>query len=229
MYWVFFVFFIIGVLVPDIIRTDVGFFSEERVEGLIIFALGTIGFTLFLFKERQLFSEKKKLHEKEKKLDRTGKDLLKSYSYIGEVNRKMDMLMGLALGLYKNSKMSKKEEKDFYLSIAKAVRSLLKAGSCSLVFINTKRKKITKSVFLEKNKSLLDEKELSSLGGDINVKRNKKFITISSPNKMNGIRSYLVIDKHDVKEAANPKNLEILKFLASQALFLYSFMEKASK
>lgn len=229
MYWIFFAFFIVGVLVPDIIRTDVGFFSEERAEELVIFSLGAIGFTIFLFKEKQLFFEKKKAEENEAKLSRTGKDLLKSYSYIGEVNRKMDMLMALALGLYKSSKISKREEKDFYLSISEASRLLMKGKDCSLIFIDSPQKKIVKTIFLKKNEKLIKTEELAELGGDINVRKEKDFVVISSPNKMNEVRSYLVISGYDKEEVANPKNMEILKVLASQGLFLYSFVAKFSK
>jgi len=229
MYWIFFIFFIIGVLVPDIVRNDVGFFSEERVEEMIIFALGVVGFSIFLLKDKQLFFERKQKEEGAKKLDRTSKDLLKSYSYIGEVNRKMDMLMGLALGLYSRSKINAKEEKEFYLSVANASKILLKGKACSLFFINVEKEKILKDVHSDRKFSSISAKELSQLGGSVNVKKKGGFIAVASPNRMNKLRSYLIINDYDKEEEAKPKNIEILKVLASQALFIFSSVSKLSK
>ncbi|MFZ5982390.1 MAG: hypothetical protein ACOYS2_02385 [Patescibacteria group bacterium] len=228
MYWIFFAFFILGVLIPDLVRVDWGPLSEERLEEIAIFCLGASGFFIFIIKEKQLFSEKEKRREREARLDKTGKDLLQSYSYIGEVNRKMDILMGLALGLYKTHKMDPKEEKDSYFSIANASKLLLKGKDCNLLILDVKKKEILKTIFLGKKQTAWKAKDISSLGGDINIKKDRGFLITASPNKINNIRSYLIIEGYSPEEEMKPKNLEILKVLASQALFLYSFAVKSS-
>ena len=229
MYWIFFAFFIVGVLIPDIVRNDWGPLSEERLEEIAIFCLGAVGFFIFIAKEKQLFFEKERRKEKEARLDKTGKDLLQSYSYIGEVNRKMDILMGLALGLYKTHKMSPKEELESYLSIANASKLLLKGKNSFLMVVDVEKREIKKTFFPEKKRRILGAEDVANLGGDINIRKEKDFLIVASPNKINEIRTYIVIEGYDKEEENKPKNLEILKVLASQALFLYSFAVKSRK
>jgi hypothetical protein len=62
------------------------------------------------------------------------------------------------------------------------------------------------------------------MGENVNIKKCGDCIVISSPQKINNIKSYLVICNYDKEEVANPKNMEILKVFASQALFLYSYL-----
>jgi hypothetical protein len=99
MYWVFFILFVLAALTPEVIRS--GFFglSEEGTETLLVFALGMTGFLLFFGKEKSLLRQvRDRLRLQREKSDIT-KDLSESYSYIGEANRKLDLIKGLILSL----------------------------------------------------------------------------------------------------------------------------------
>lgn len=228
MYWIFFALFILGVLVPDIIRGDIGFLSEERIEEVVIFLLGALGFLIFLFKERELIAEKEEKEKNQKRLDETGKDLIESYSYIGEVNRKIDMLMGVVLGISDRDTFDKKKEKEAYSSVANAAKMLLKGENATLVFLDSKSKKLEKVLDTDDSATRIRRDDLEGIGGVVNIKKTRSRIIVSSPNKMRNVRSYIKIDEYDEAEEKKPKNIEILKVLASQALFVYSFSRRES-
>lgn len=224
MYWIFLILFIIAVLIPDIIRGPIYFLAEERAEEVAIFFMGVIGFLVFMRNEYKLSLQKKEKEKEEKRMKQTVKDLVESYSYIGEVNRKMDILMSIALGLSDRSVLNKNREKEIYESIVSAGNFLLKADCSYLRFVDQRNSKNLKEVKLDKRKNPVKNEELTGMGENINVKKCGECIAISSPQKINNIKSYLIICGYDEEEVANPKNMEILKVFASQALFLYSYL-----
>lgn len=227
MYWIFSILFLIAVMVPDIIRGQIYFLREERAEEFMIFILGAIAFLTFLQNERRLAVQKKEKENAQKKINQTVKDLVDSYSYIGEVNRKMDILMEIALGLTDRSLLDQKKERELYDSIISAANFLLKADSTALRFINQETKKTEREFRLPENANInISNRELNDMSENINVKKQKDCLIISSPQRINQAKSYLVINNYDEQEEKNPKNIEILKLFASQAIFLYAYMEK---
>ncbi|MFA5961694.1 MAG: hypothetical protein WC848_03360 [Parcubacteria group bacterium] len=227
MYWIFSILFAVAVLIPDIIRGNVSFLVEERAEEVAIFILGSIAFLTFVQNERRIALQKKEKERTQKKMDQTVKDLVDSYSYIGEVNRKMDIMMGVALGLSDRSILNRKKEKEAYESIINATNFLLKANVSVIRFVNLKTNRTEKEVGLSDSiSSTIPNKELTEMKEDVNVKKHNGFLVVSSPQKINNIKSYLIVDGYDEKEEGKPKNMEILKLFASQGIFLYSYMSK---
>ena len=223
MYWIFLIIFIIAVLTPDIIRDNFFFLSETRVEEIIIFTMGAIAFFFFIKNEQLLIFHKKEKERDQKKIDQTVKDLVESYSYIGEVNRKMDFLMNIALGLSDRSLLSKSKENEIYQSIVSASNFLMKADFTSLRFINVKNYRTKKDFHLEERGRKIGNGELVDMGKNINVKKYEDCLIVASEQKINDIKSYIIICGYSEEEEKSPKNLEILKVFASQALFLYSY------
>jgi len=146
MYWLYLIIFLLAVLAPDIIRNDFYFLSEKRAEEMLIFLLGIAGFSFFMWKDYQLFLQKKEKVKDKKKINQAIKDLVDSYSYIGEVNRKMDILMNIALGLTEKANLTKKKELEIYHTIMEAAKFLMKADCALLKFINTESKILEKEI-----------------------------------------------------------------------------------
>ena len=227
MYWIFAVLFAIAVLIPDIIREDISLLAEERAEEVIIFILGSIAFLTFIRNERKIAFQKKEKEQAQKKMSQTVKDLVDSYSYIGEVNRKMDILMGVALGLTERSTLDKKKEKEIYESIVTAANFLLKANCAMIRFINLKTNRTEKEIKIPECANLsIANNDLIKMNEHVNVKKQNGLFIVSSPQTINNIKSYLIIDGYDAQEEGKPKNTEILKLFASQAIFLYAYMLK---
>ena len=222
MYWIFLIIFVITVLIPDLITGNVFFLPQARAEETAIFLMGALTFAIILKNEQQLLFHKKEKEKDEKRIEQTVKDLVESYSYIGEVNRKMDILMGIALGLTDRSGLSEDHENETYGSIIIAANSLLKADFTSLRFMEVATNK-TKKEFLPEEGEFVKNKTLATMKDNVNVKKHRNYLIISSNQEVKGVKSYLIIHNYDAEEESNPKNMEILKVFASQALFLYSY------
>jgi len=227
MYWIFLALFIFAVLAPDIVRTPLYFLTEERLEEILIFFMGAVAFFVFIKNERKINLQKKEKQQADKKIDQTVRDLVESYSYIGEVNRKMDMLMGIALGLSDSANLSKKKEAEIYESIIVAANFLMKAEDSSLRFIDTITGQTKKELHLNKeSKKSVQNKDLIAMGKK-STKKVGDMIFVSSAQAVNSTKCYLIVYGYDPVEERSPKNTEILKVFVSQALFLYSFVEKS--
>jgi len=229
MYWIFFIIFIFAVLIPDIIRGPISYLTEERAEEVAIFLMGAIAFLVFIRNELQLTFHKKEKEKDEKKINQTVKDLVESYSYIGEVNRKMDILMSIALGLSDRSLLSKKREGEIYDSIASAASFLLKAENTCLRFFNMETKKLEREARQNEKKCHLKNKDLLQVDQETSAKKIKNCLVIASPQEINKTRCYIIVSGYDKNEENNPKNLEIIKLFASQAIFLYSYISLDKK
>ena len=224
MYWTFLFIFIIAILVPDIIRGPVFFLVEERVEEILIFLLGAIAFLVFLKNEKIISFHRKEKEKDQKKINQTVKDLVESYSYIGEVNRKMDLLMNVALGLTDRSILDKHREKEIYESLVSAANFLMKGENTILRFIDLENERIKKEIPGSSPAVPVKMKTFLQMKGDINVKKTGNCLIISSPQMINNVKSFLIICDFDTEEESRPKNIEILKLFASQAIFLYSYI-----
>lgn len=224
MYWIFLILFIITILIPDMVRGPVFFLTEERAEEVAVFLMGAIAFLVFIQNEYKLSIQKKEKEKEQKKMKQAVKDLVESYSYIGEVNRKMDIIMSIALGLSDRSTLNKNREKEIYESIVSAANFLMKADYSLLRFVDNSNSRNLKEIKMEKKKVPVFNEDLIKMGNSVNVKKIKDCLIICSPQKINEIRGYLIICGYDEEEEKNPKNMEILKVFASQALFLYSYL-----
>lgn len=229
MYWIYLILFILAVLVPDIVRGNFSFLSETRAEEFLIFFLGMAGFLIFVFKEHQLSIQQREKEKSQKRLTQTAKDLVDSYSYIGEVNRKMDILMQVGLGLSDRSAINKTKEKEIYHTILDATDSLVRAKCSYARMVDVQTGRTKKEVSAKGDCSQIKNADLIAMGDNINIKKNNGYLVAASFKEINGVKGYLIADHYSETEGNNQNNQEILKFLATQALFLYSYMAKEEK
>lgn len=223
MYWIFLIIFVISVLIPDIIRGGIFSLSETRVEEIFIFLMGAIALAVFIRNERIIFFQKKEKARDQKKIDQTVKDLVESYGYIGEVNRKMELLKNVALGITERSVLSKSKENEIYQSIISASKFLMKSDSTVLRFVDIDRLKTKKEIRSEQKGETLKNSELAQMDENTSVKKINNCLAVASGQKVKGVKSYIIICGYDSEEENDPKNMEILKVFVSQALFLYSY------
>lgn len=215
-------------MIPDIIRGPVSFLAEERSEEVAIFLIGAIAFLIFIKNEKRIAQQKKEKEMAQKKMNQTIKDLVESYSYIGEINRKMDILMGVALGISNNSVIDKKSEKEAYGSIVDAAMFIFKAESGSLRFVNMNTKQTEKEIKVPEDIFFrVSNGDLLAMEKNVNAKKIDENFIISSPQSFNEIKSYIILGGCDDKEEEKPKNLEILKLFATQAGFLNAYSQKS--
>ncbi len=219
MYWIYLIIFTFIVFIPTLVRSGFYVFDMTQVQEFAILLLGSLGFTLFLLMEKKF---KKNLSEKNRiqgQVNNMTKDLKQSYSYIGEINRKLDILENIALGYPESSKLTHKNEIESYHSIMEAISLFGKADEFALRFACLPKYEILKEI-----KSMPENALSFSLKHhekDINYFESDDFIVVTSPKPIDNVLSYIVIKK---KTAGHKiEDIEIMKTLAAQALFIFVF------
>ncbi len=229
MYWIYLIIFTLAVLVPDIIPRDskILFLQEEQFEELLIFILGFTGFIIFRFKERQSNINLEEKIKFQKEASRSSKSLNDTYSYIGENNRKLDIMKNISDSFLEISELSPEKEKKFFDILMESIYILGKSRKFVVRFINTKtgktemEMKSRKKIFFKvSNEEIIKKLE----------KENTSFIEsvyhfiITSPKKIGEIAATIIISKNNQQQKL--EDPDILKSLIAQSLFLYYFSKK---
>lgn len=220
MYWIYLVIFTFIVFIPSVVSKGFFFFNVIQTQEFAILFLGSLGFFVFLMMERKM---KKNLAEKNKiqgQVNSMTKDLKYSYSYIGEINRKLDILENIALGYPQSAHLTHKNEMELYDSIIDAIRLFGKSDDFALRFVCLPNYEVVKEI-----KSIPKSPTRFSLKNqviDFNYFESDEFIVTTSPKSIDNIFSYVVIKKKTPSQKI--EDVEIMKTLASQALFIFMFM-----
>jgi hypothetical protein len=135
----------------------------------------------------------------------------------------MDLLMNITLGLSDKSILSKSKENDIYKSIVEAANSLMKGNFAALRLIDEATGKIKKEIKEDENEVPLKNSEIAAMKEDVAIISEKNCMAICSSQRINQIKGCLIICGYDRETESDPKNIEIVKVFASQALFLYSY------
>lgn len=219
MYWIYLTFFVLIILTPKVIQEGALFFREEDIESLVIFCFGMLGFALYLAKEKALlktFQEKLRL---QKRTNIITKDLSDSYSYIGEMNRKFDIVKELIFRLPKDTAETlQKKQSESFQSILEAAKVFAKSERVSLRFVDTKTKSLAKVLESGRGRSFggLDVKTLLSSKKTFWEEGN--FAIARSPVQARGVAAYIIF----YKTSNHIEDADVFKILASQALLLFS-------
>lgn len=218
MYWGYLTLFLLAVFTPTIIRDGILFVPEETVEGVLIFLFGVIGFSLSVAKEKAIFKHiKARLYLEREKHDIT-KDLSDSYSYIGEANRKIDVLQTLVdkfpemvYGFQTGGR------KHSYQALKREFRTYLKSDVFSVRIVDLETKCLKNSFgegVVEDAKGISAE---ALVGMDRGIGESDGFAIIRASEEVGGVTAFLLFpkNKHQIE------NIEILKALVAQALAFF--------
>ncbi|MDH4330099.1 MAG: hypothetical protein OEV93_00930 [Candidatus Moranbacteria bacterium] len=221
MYWIYLVLFILIVFIPGSIVGDVGFVGEEKAEEIAIFALGSIVMLLFIFKEKQFRFNLKEKTEIQEDFHKTSQSLSNSYSYIGEANRKLEILRKISLDLANVSKLDDEDKQRIFIAIRDAIKVLSKNSEFVIKFVNTKNKEVIDKIpGYQKSFSCGVERDIkNSFESEKSIVQGEKCIIIKSAGEMDGV-VVMVIFRHD--NGSLPENAELIQTLATQVLFLYT-------
>lgn len=205
------------VIIPKVISGDRLFLLEDDQESLLIFFVGAIGLLLYLWKENQLRFHLREKIKIQKEASRVSRDLADSYSYIAEINRKMDILKNVARGLPETASITPERMKEVYESIMEALSILGKTEIFFLCVVDMRTGEIKKKMDVRgKRFPVLDFVEISK--HTELIIRSGEYVIIRSPRRIKGCLSFVILRKKN-GEVEDP---EIFKALAAQTLFLYS-------
>lgn len=93
---IYLIFFVLAVLSPSIYRRDYFGLSETALEEATIFLFGIAGLMTFTFYERHMERRERERERVQLDYDRVKKELMESYTYIGSINRKIELLKTMA-------------------------------------------------------------------------------------------------------------------------------------
>lgn len=224
MYWIYLSIFVVMVFVPEFVRHDFWGLSENTIEELYLFFLGLVGYSLFLAREKQLFKAKTEKTIFQKEVSRLTKDLTASYSYIGETNRKLEILKSIVLNILTEKKTAARMEKAPLYMIIQAVHALTKYPKIILrlskehVGVIKEVKSDPKIVF---NWNLGQEEFWKKDG--IYVENDECFMFVSQ-KYVNGVKASLIIVKDGTNRTIDDPDM--LKILVFYALFIFIYCEE---
>jgi hypothetical protein len=218
MYWIYLAIFIFVIFTPKIIQDGAFFLGEEDLESFVIFCFGILTFFLYLAKEKALLQVlQEKLHL-QKKANSITKDLSDSYSYIGGMNRKFDIVKDLIFHLPKDtSDALAKKEPETYQSIIQAVTLLSKAEAVSLHFVNTKTRNIEKVIGIGTNDAFHSFDAKTLLASKKVFWESDNCVIVRSPRQAKNRLVFIIFPKI----TNHLEDVEMFKILASQALLLF--------
>lgn len=127
--------FVLAVLSPSIWTS--GFFglSETRLEELSIFLFGLAGLATFSVYERMVERRVKEKEEVELDYNRAKKELIESYTYIGSVNRKIELLKKATNTASLSVGDGKKQPKELFQALAQNAAASVGADFALLRFV----------------------------------------------------------------------------------------------
>lgn len=219
MYWIYLLLFVLVIFTPRFIQHGSSFLHEQDVESLLILFFGTLGLILYFAKEKALLRLiREKLHL-QKQTNIITRDLSDSYSYIGEMNRKFDIVKELIFTLPKTTAEGlEKKQGTIYKPLLEAVSLLAKTDRVILGFADVKNKKWKNFYFkgassipsccTDVQRLLTEGKFFWEEGDDV---------IIRSPRQAQGISAFLIF----AKTRNHIEDGEMFKILVSEALLLY--------
>ena len=222
MYWIYLILFIFIILTPEFIGHGTWFLSEDDLEALVIFAFGTLGLLLYVSKEKAFFRIREEKVNLQKKTNTISKDLSQSYSYIGEMNRKLDIIQDVVFELPKKSSVRKKKHTDIYKPIIDAARVFARTDKITFHIVDVAAKEMLESYGKSHFKHCTAEYLLKAKKS---FWVEEKCIIARSPQAADGKHAFLVLGK----ETNHVEDMELLQLLASEGLLLAVLTKSSSK
>ena len=223
MYWIYLLIFTLVVFAPGIIGNGAGGLTEDATEELFILFLGIFASLIYISRERQLTKTSTERLRIQREVNELSKSLADSYLYIGETNRKVEVLKSILFKMIDVSAAHAKSRKEIAKLLADGVRILSKTERFSLFFIDTTRRKILyrreklsgeKRINFDKKKLFCEEDAENKKG----IIKGDDFVVICSTKNIRGVGVVAVFNSTNKNVI---ENLEMLQVLLAQSLLLF--------
>jgi hypothetical protein len=177
-YWLYFFLFIVAVSTPIFIESEAWHLTEDMREASVILVSGAIAFVLYVLKDKSLLRHVREKLWFQQKNSAITKDLSQSYSYIGEVNRKVDILQNMMHRLVE-IRETKQEEERMLWEVLDTIKQLTQADRVSIRIF-------TKGVCTHQLEEKADKKVFAVISDDDLIANGKSFFEI---NGIQGVSS----------------------------------------
>ncbi len=225
MYWIYFIIFALTVFVPSFVSKGILGLNVTQTQEYAILGMGILAFALFTVLERRLKKDEQEKIKMIGQISRTNRDLTHSYSYIGEMNRKLDIIMNIALEFPSTSRLTAKKQRAFYNSIMEAIQLFGKSDEFEIRFVNLLSGEILKEIKSRDELVLnFSQKKCTS---KLNIIEEERLVVVPSPKTIDDVYSCIILKKQGAQR--NNDDLETMRVLAMQALSLFMFIHKKKK
>lgn len=213
--WVYLFFFLVILVIPQVITRDYDFIIEEHFETLGIMLVGVAAGTVFLWREKQFRRHMVDKRRYQQEASEVSKDLVNSYSYIGEINRQLEILKDISSGLPGGDDITPEKRRETFDTVLEAILVFARTENFSLRFIHCKSAELREEMgmgetaFDETVEDLLTHKQRIFQVGDHSV--------IRAAKTLRGYAAFILLDRKQVSD----EDVEFLRAIASQALLLF--------
>lgn len=135
MFFIYLVLFILMVATPFIVQKGMWVFTEDEAEAIILLLAGVVSFVIYRLRDYQVFEYIRDRMKLQQSVVRAQKELSESYSYIGQANRRTDIMYEIF------SDLSHIETTGSDDAILHAMESLPYTNDFCFRFIDPKKKK----------------------------------------------------------------------------------------
>ncbi len=224
---VYLLFFVLTVLSPSIFTQDYYGISQTTLEEITIFIFGLAGLLTFTLYERYMERRERERERVQMDYDRAKKELMESYAYIGSINRKIELLKGMAHDA-SNVMSGAQMPKDLFHALAANACAAAGAHSALLRFVEldplrTEREftheSAGKFAFRISNRDLKQVQE-QGLSHALLESEDKKTIAVIPSDRSRGLyKAYLLL--HVGEQLPEDFDVSLLKIFVNQAEALY--------
>jgi hypothetical protein len=220
-------FFVLAVLSPSIYRRNYFGLSETLLEELTIFLFGVAGLITFSWYERGMERREQEKQEMKGEYDRVKGELVESYSYIGSLNRKLDLLKSLADDASMSAVDAGRIEKELFQALAANASAAVGGSSALIRFIDLPRLRTEREFLHQSDQPFqlrVHNKDLRTLheqkrGHDFFLTDDGRDVLVVASDHAGPSKAYLLLsvgrDQRDSIDAS------LLKVFVNQAELLY--------
>ncbi len=224
---VYLVFFVLAVMTPSIVTSDFFGIPQQHVEEIFIFLFGLGGLAAFIIYERLMERRTRERDEAVQSAERSMKELVESYRYIGSVNRQMDVLKKHINQTSVELTGKQAYWKDLLHSLAANAAACANARRVLIRFVELDKLRTDREVYhhLEGNRMIkVSNRELKDIH-DAGVPHSmiaqdgERILVVPSDKRDTAIKAYLLFELDSTQ--ADSFDIPLVKVFANQAELIY--------
>jgi len=210
----------LSVLTPRIVREGyyLSSLGQEATEMTLIFVFGLIGLILYNWNDVRLKRLSKERQECIRSISNTNKDLTFSYTYIGTLNRKLEILKEMILTIFRELSSEHKKSKKLYASLVQSIALFADCQDILVGFYGKKSGRVMYEVSAQSETFEKIEREFCiTKNTNTSVIHQEGCVIVKTNQSMKGVSSYCIIKRNNIKD----QDIELIKALLFQGMFLF--------
>lgn len=212
MFFLYLTIFILIVSTPFLVADGYWIFAEDETEAVVLLCAGVVSFMIYRLKDYQVFENIKDRVRLQRSFARAQKELSESYSYIGQANRRTDIMYDIF------SDLTHISSEDYDDSIMRAMELLPYTNKYSFRFINLAKEKAYDAVSSSGEFDHLPD-NLFCKSNNVRSYRHKDMLFVYSDATDKNLRTCIALPYSEKAE----NDIEFFKALTAYFTMVYVF------